>query len=247
MGRHARIRTGLLGAWTSAAFLPAVLSAQQVPPSVPVEGWVVGAQEGAPVLGARVWTTGAEPAYTDADGHFSIGALPAGERTLHVTHLTYADLEQKVTFGGGHRRPRLAIELDTVRVRKLREVDRRLYLDRRRFGEFVRLRERAELLDMSGEELLREARLVIPFGGPCERDPLGQRCQVRDGPVVALDDDPGVRRLREMSSLDPHGLYLVELYPDRRFAHAYSVDFIARAMERPGLLIRSRRMRDQGS
>jgi hypothetical protein len=241
--RRSKVAGGaLLGlALASAASAPRA-RAQELAPSAAVQGWVVDADLGEPLPGARVWVAGAEPAFTDADGFFDLGALPAGERALHVTHLGYAPLNAAVTFGGGHPRPRLALRPDSARARELASVRTRLSLDRRRGGEFVRIIERPELLELTGERLYERARGVIPFGGPCDRSPFSGRCQGVDGPLLVVDDDIGGRRMADLEQLDPRALYLVELYPDRRFAHAYTVEFIARAMAQPALLLRARRV-----
>ncbi len=217
-------------------------AAQQTPPSVPVEGWVVDADLGEPIAGARVWTVGSEPVYTDSTGRFDLGALPAGERTLEVTDLTHAPLDTTLAFGEGHPRPRLALQSDSARVRKLESVDTRLQLDRRSGAQFHRVIERRELLGLTGKKLYERARTEIPFGGPCELSPISGRCRGIDGPLLVVDDEIGGRRMADLEDLHPPSLYVVELYPDRRLVHAYSVDFIARAMDEPSLLLRARRV-----
>ena len=220
---------------------PALASAQEGPASVPVEGWVVDAESGAPLLGARVWVQGSAPAYTDADGFFALGMMPAGEHTLQARHLIHTPRELPIRFGDGHPRPRIALEPDPGRVEQLDEVRALLARDRRDGAQFFRLVEREELLAMSGEELYDRARTLIPYGGPCEISPNTGRCRGIDGPLLVVDDDVGGMRMRNLEGLDPASLYVVELYPDRRLVHAYTVDFIARAMERPALLFRARR------
>lgn len=223
---------------------PVAAAAQEDPAamSAPVQGWVVDAEYGQPLPGVEVWVVGAEPTFTDADGLFDLGRMPGGERIVHVRGLTHVPLEQAVTFGGGHPRPRLAIQRDTVRERKLASVDTRLRLDRRRHQQFFRTIERDSLLLLSGRELQTEARSLIPYGGPCELSPNTGRCRSSDGPLLIVDDEVGGARLDQISSLNPAELYLVEFYPDRRFVHAFTVGFIARAMEQPALILRARRV-----
>lgn len=223
-----------------AAAAPA--AAQKLPPSVPVQGWVVDADLGEPIPGARVWTVGSEPYHSDRTGQFDLGELPAGERQVRVTHLTYAPLDTVVAFGEGYPRPRLELRSDSARARRLASVDTRLELDRRAGGQFHRVIERPELLELTGQELHERARGMIPFGGPCELSPFSGRCSGIDGPLLVVDDEIGGRRMADIAELDPASLYLVELYPDRRLVHAYSVDFIARAMDQPALLLRARRV-----
>ncbi len=157
-------------------------------------------------------------------------------------HLRYAPVDTAVTFGGGHPRPRIALRPDSARAAKLASVEERLRLDRNRGGQFHREIARAELLGMTGEDLHRRARATIPFGGPCDLSPITGRCRTLDGPMLVVDDDIGGRRLADMADLDPPSLFLVELYPDRRLAHAFTLDFIARAMDQPALLLRARRV-----
>lgn len=228
-------------ALVAALAVPAAGIGQEAPPSVPIEGWVVEAETGAPLLGAEVWVRGSAPAYTDGDGLFSLGTMPAGEHELRARHLTHEPRELAVRFGDGHPRPRIALEPDSGRVEQLDEVRALLARDRRDGAQFFRLVEREELLAMSGEELYERARTLIPYGGPCEISPNTGRCRGIDGPLLVVDDDVGGMRMRNLEGLDPASLYVVEMYPDRRLVHAYTVDFIARAMESPALLFRARR------
>jgi hypothetical protein len=224
-----------------AAAQTSAAAAQDAAPSAPVEGWVVDAGTGAPITGAEVWAQGSAPAYTDADGFFSLGTMPAGERTLRAEHLTHAPRETALPFGEGHPRPRIALESDTAKARRLGDVRTMLRRDRRRGAQFYRVVERDELLTMSAEELHARARTLIPFGGPCELAPNTGRCLGSDGPLLVIDDDIAGMRMRHLEGLEPASLYVVELFPDRRLVHAYTVAFIARAMDSPALLLRARR------
>jgi hypothetical protein len=172
-----------------AAAQTSAAAAQDAAPSAPVEGWVVDAGTGAPITGAEVWAQGSAPAYTDADGFFSLGTMPAGERTLRAEHLTHAPREIALPFGEGHPRPRIALESDTAKARRLEDVRTMLRRDRRRGAQFYRVVERDELLTMSAEELHARARTLIPFGGPCELAPNTGRCLGSDGPLLVIDDD----------------------------------------------------------
>lgn len=224
------------------ALASAPAAAQQQPtPNVPVEGWVVDSLNGWPIVGAEVWVQGSAPVYTDENGFFSLGTMPAGEHVLRVRNLTHTPREFAAPFGEGHPRPRIALEPDSARADQLRETVGMMARERRRGGQYFRVIERDELLTLSGEELHSRARTFLPFGGRCERSPNTGACIGSTGPLIVLDDDIAGAPLRRIESLDPRSLFVVELYPDRRLAHAYTLDFIARAMESPALLLRARR------
>lgn len=205
-----------------------------------VQGRVIDARTMAPVANAYVGQTESpRGVVTDSMGLFLLSLEADLAPLIRVVQMGYAVLQTAVPEGGEGRLLNVLLVPDPVQIDGLTVLTERL-ADRRRgpygIGE-VLLRE--QLLTESGGSGIDLVRRTLPFVQPCGPETealcMGGRSGM-SGPrevTVCLDGNKLPSEVIEtmLGTVDPRGLYMVEIYSRVGEVRMYSPSYMQRLIE----------------
>lgn len=190
-------------------------------------------EDGRPLVGAFVSLTGSDwGSLTDEGGRFRLPDLYEGTVELRAEQLGYETLEWR-----GDVRPGQRVELrmlaQPIVLEGLNVVTDRFQARRNAVATSVRAYDRAALATsphFTALDFLQSRAGVVT--ATC-RGRFSSRCvRVRGRltePVVWVDEAPVFGGMEYLEAVQPHDLYMVEVYASGRHIRAYTHQFMARA------------------
>lgn len=246
MGRHARMgttagtrrwaaRTSALGlAALVTALLARNASAQQVA-EFDLTGSVVG-ERGDPLVGAFVSFAGADwGALTGDDGVFRIPDVVEGRVELEVEQLGYETLRWAGDVGPGSGPLVLRMEPRALMLEGLTVVTDRFRSRRNATATSVRAWDREKLATSPYQTAAqfvsaRAGLSTVPCRSLLTHTSVCLRSRGRIvAPSVYVDEAPVFAGMEYLDAMEPHELYLVEVYGGGRHIRVYTQQFMERA------------------
>lgn len=182
-------------------------------------------------------------------GGFEFQDVPVGVHTLTVEHYGFQSMEATIDVREGMSAFVLELSpnpvmLDGITVvgDRLALMETRLQSRRRAYPLTTRAFEQSELLRSPARDLLDFLNVETSLAPmACDRSRAGSWCILRRGrtiePIVYIDEARVIGGLDQLSTYQPHDLYLVEVYSQGLEIRAYTHFFMERMAHRPMLLI----------
>ena len=208
---------------------------QEVAQDFDLIGTVTDGQTGQPLVGAFVSMTGSEwGSVTGDDGRFVIPDVYAGRISLTTEQLGYETLVWEGEIGADDPLLALAMTPQPVLLEGLQVVTDRFRTRRNRTSVSVQSYDRDALAQTHQETILDF--VAMRAGAPrarCGGNARGDICLRIRGqsiePVVYVDEAPVLGGLDYLDVLQPHELYMIEVYGQGRHIRAYTTQFMERA------------------
>jgi hypothetical protein len=195
-------------------------------------GQVVG-DKGQPLVGAFVSFADSDwGSLTDQNGRFRIPDARPGPAALEVEQLGYETLEWEGVVQKGDPL-RFRLEAQPILLEGLTVVTDRFETRRRGTATAVRWYDRDDLATTPQEtafEFIRARAGLSPVrcNGAYTNQCLRVRGRVTE-PVVWVDETPVIGGIEYLEAMQPHELYMVEIYASGRHIRAYTNHFMERA------------------
>jgi hypothetical protein len=207
--------------------------AQEVEP-FDLVGTVVG-DAGQPLVGAFVSFAGADwGSITNEDGRFRIPDVDPGQVALEVEQLGYATLTWSGTVGPDLGPLTLQMEAQPIMLEGLNVVTDRFQARRNAAATTVQAWDRTDLstsMYRTAAEFVESRAGITPT--PCRGSVHASVCIWSRGravaPVVYVDEFPVFGGMAYLDAMQPHELYMVEVYGHGRHIRVYTERFMKRA------------------